>query len=369
MPNEAKKKGALFSALFSAHLKKSEDGLRLSDANSTSYIDFIDPVTGRANLALEWLMGCRGWPSATAIQVRGPQHAGKSSLLYYFYGMALVEGCWILHNETEQAALAPQRINTIGTDPDTIKLSTPNGIPDFLEQYKNWPSETRKVDPDDKYPRIIGLDSISNLTDKEVNMATGAKDKDTPGEHARLFSKFFRDTTNFSRANNMRFICTGQFKSKIGTMPGQDKNTVLAGNPVGFGATWVFDVSIGKGDDAGTFKNVYITCKKSKMSAHSGAKLNARLFTTTDRAWDFDKTIADLLVSSYSPFAPGTYKKAGQYYYYDPINKKGNKGRVCEDFLDQIYSNEEMLKDIRNTWNVKGYDLPFEKQYREKSNA
>jgi len=365
VPNEAKKKSDAFSALFSAHLKKSEDGLRLSDANSNTYIDFIDPTTKRPNLALEWLMGCRGWPSAASIQIRGPQHASKSSLLYYFYGMALIDGCWIKHGETEQAALTPQRISKIGANPDLIKLSNPNGIPDFVKQYKDWPNETRKVDAKDQYPRIMGLDSVSNLSDKEVNMSTGDKDRDTPGEHARLFSKFLRDTTNFSRANNMRFACTGQFKSKIGTMPGQDKNTTLAGNPLGFGATWVLDLSAGKGDDAGTFKNIYISCKKSKMSAHSGAKITARLYTTPHKAWCFDRTIADLLTSTYSPFTPGSFKKAGQYYYYDPINKKGGKGRVVEDFLEQIYAKEEILNDIRNTWQVKGFGLPFESEYRE----
>ncbi len=353
-----------FKARFDGMMKKT-GGQVLANRKET-YIDFKDPHTGKDLLALQWLLGCRGLPSAVTMHLSGAQASGKSSFLAYLYGMGLLAGGWVQHQETERAELDNNRLHALGCNPDYIGLEYPNGANDFQVQFKKWCNYAREEGSG--YPVMCGLDSVSQLTNREVG-DDGMKDgKDKPGEHSKFFSEFFRDHVNWMHKVDARFIAVSQVKSKIGTMPGQKTKTCLAEKPFAFGATWQLEfAAMSTGDsDKGIAKKVQIRCEKSKRSGNQGLDIAPKLYRSNDpagRGWDWSQCTAKLLTGSYSPFPKGTYSSASGYYKYDPICPDG-KGHSAEDFVNIILDDEMILNDIRNAWRIQGYGLPFETEWR-----
>jgi RecA/RadA recombinase len=353
--NKAKQQTKAFEAKFNAMMGKTKESLTLSDAANHKYMDFVDPITGAPHLLFEWLFGCRGLPNGKLLQILGKQHCGKSSLLYYLYGMGLYNGAWIKHGETEQNALTPTRIKALGANSDLVMLQNPNGFEAFKTGLLELAPSVKATDAEGLYPLVYGLDSASNLGDSKVDYDTGARaDTATPGAHARLFSAFFRDQTNSMKHNNLRLIVIGQFKSKIGTMPGESKQTTIAGNPIGFSAAWTLDlVKFKNKATPDECDDILIKCTKNKMSRNTGTSVRVSLYKD-DRGWDVDTATARLLTTeSYSPLKPGTFKTHGGRYYYEPFND--GKGLRAKDFMNEVYNNSKLLTDIRKAWDIVGY--------------
>ena len=102
---------AVLNGMKAGGIKEPEKALTTIAAywENMKWIDMYDPITGRPCLAMEWMLGARGFPEGKVTQVRGSFSDAKSTLLYYIYGCAMRGStpddrkAWVMHIETEGA--------------------------------------------------------------------------------------------------------------------------------------------------------------------------------------------------------------------------------------------------------------------------
>ena len=372
-------------------LKKAEQDSTMKDrlirnseiTKNWVYTDFTDPKNKCPCLLLEWLFGTRGLLNGKVLKTDADEATGKSSLLLLMYGMfqCAPKGVFIINNETENADMVPDRTYYLGCEPKSLITYKPRGVVDCLSKSEELILDLRKnVDPERTIPIVLGIDSVSGLSNQGIDPDTDEMYEDGQGAglgfHARKFSEFFRNKLDYFAFSNVIIMATGQAKSKIiKTSFGQQSGgqTTMADKSFKFHASWIIDMSTAKmQNDA---NGAVITCKtvKNKL-APNNRTINLHLYKDK-RGWDLLTPTAQLLfaMGDWNPdretglFDKDSYSSGGGRYTHKDVN--GGKSLYAQDFMLAFYQNADLVRQCRERMKIRGFGLAFESDYRNRDAA
>jgi len=342
------------------------------------YLDFVDPNTGTPCLPLEWMFGTRGLICGRLLNMVAREAVGKTSIVMLLVGMfQKTSDSYTIYAETEETPLPPDRIEELGADPRKILLNDPTSMKDCMKNMVEIGRDIRnEIDPEMMHPIVNIIDSVSGLSEKEMDRSTGEEEgNDGAAQHAREFSKFFRQTLDYFKHSNTVLITTSQEKDAIGTGFGfTNESSYLAAAPIRYHSSWNVDLT-NITDKKIITDFEFQQCVRMRMTknklARKGRTIDIIMYRD-DRGWDFTKANRDLLFGSYSPFEPGTYSSGGNgYYKHDRIQSGTGKSLPLEEFIAKFYADEELLNQCREKLRIRGFGFGFESQFfsREDSEA
>ena len=383
--------------------KKSASFGRLADeAAKGRWIDFCDPKTGMPCLALEWLWGARGFQTGRILKIEAEEGVGKSSFLMLMYGAAQKTcSAWCAHFEGELAKAPPDFMASYGCDPR--RILSPELVDDDLSiegcfsaidsTTFTMRSNQDGMDPDNKYPIIVGVDSVSsfgaskNMGEKDTDNASGI------GVHSRFLSGWFRDRWGHLSDRDVFLMVIAQLRSKIDTAPvfGQrqktNETTTLAARPLNFHASMRLEVSTSKlalkeppysqYGDIVTFKTT-----KNKLSP-KGKVLKVPLiwdqgFDMTSATIELLKNLSPITLAGGQQFTIDTrgagnlggvklhipmLSDEGLHYFPNYLPGDLDKRRTNDEVLYRLYANTELLMALREALRIRGFGFSFETDY------
>lgn len=406
MPRTAKKTGVggggLASLMKTLQESVNNDDVIVSTASKMydeqTWIPFIDPMSGDPCLALSYLVGCKGIPVGRIAQLRASFSAGKSSFLYYIYACATRgrteddQKAWIGHIETEGAPNPPDYISRFGLDPNAFLYMSANSLGAVFQTLDMFicgvrggfggsvgdtgrvrkTTYTDPIDPTNKYPIILGVDSFSALGDKR-EASQDVLDISNAGAMAyisRELRRYLRDRQQrFARCNATLFV-TSLETAKVATGPmhyGGPQKSALGQEALAGAMSFGFDVADRPwkvaGDTMGSIQSL-----KTFKNKFAPRYRTAEMFRKDLGGYNIVETDVNfLLTHPGSPFAAGNVcnKDGGRALYRDAggihcpmLSDKGY--RHPEDFLRAIYDNEDFLMTILEGMRVRGYGFDFE---------
>lgn len=377
-------------------------GLALETATSAMtkwrYIDFVNPKAKLPCLALEWLIGARGFLAGRILQLRATFSKGKSSFMYLEYAMAqLMSQAYCMHIETEGAQAPADYIRSFGCDPGALMIKECQSLEECLavvDEYiciirggfggsvskEGRVIKSRYDDPVDKAmaaPILVGIDSLSSLG-TEAGVGVDIADAGSTAQlsyHTRKLREYFRNRVGRLRDTQTFMMLTSHETAKIetgkksfGAPPGGNK-TSLAQEAIGIHATYGMDVQASPYVDKarGVRLGDIVTMKtfKNKISPKD-RMLN--LYLEWNQGFDLVKTDFEfLLTHQASPFAVASETEKRRLYRHDG-------GVVCkelsskkfgseEEFLRAFYSNTDFCMSMREKLRIRGCGFQFENMF------
>ena len=364
-----------------------------------TWIPFVDPFTGMPCLTLCYLVGAKGIPAGRIAQLRASFSAGKSSFLYYMYGCAkrgAAEGdekAWVGHIETEGAPNPPDYIGRFGLDPEAFLYMSANSLGAVFTTLDSFVCGVRggfggsigdtgrvrktvytdPLDPTNKYPIILGVDSFSALGDKkEANQdILDISNSSALAYVSRELRRYLRDRQQrFARTNTTLFV-TSLETAKVATGPiarfGGPQKSALGQEALAGAMSFGFDVSDRPWKDAGVNLGS-IQSLKSFKNKFAPRYRSIELYRKDLGGYDILETDFQFLLGhGESPFAPGKAfnKDGGRALWRDVggihcpmLNEKAFKSK--EEFLHAIYDNEDILMTMLEELRIRGYGFDFE---------
>lgn len=399
---EAEGHGGLASLMATLQSSVNADDVVVSTASKMyeeqQWIPFLDPIAGTPCIALSFLTGCKGIPVGRIAQLRASFSAGKSSFLYYIYACATrgrAEGdekAWIGHIETEGAPNPPDYISRFGLDPNAFLYMTANSLGAVFTTLDSFvcgvrggfggsigdtgrlrkTSFTNPIDPINKFPIILGVDSFSALGDKK-EASQDVLDISNAGAMAyisRELRRYLRDRQQrFARCNATLFV-TSLETAKVATGPmhyGGPQKSALGQEALAGAMSLGFEVSDTKWRDAGVILGSVQTLKTFK-NKFAPRYRTIEMFRKDLGGFDILETDFNfLLAHPESPFAPGKFlnPEGGRALYRDAggihcpmLNDKAYKSKA--EFMSAIYGNEDLLMVILEGLRIRGYGFDFE---------
>ena len=352
--------------------KKEYGNLRIA-ANNTAdwtFVDFIDPYNKCPCLPLEYLYGSRGLLSGRISLLQAAEGVGKSSYIALCFGMgAITSNAMCLLLESESAEFPEDRLVELGCDPNAVFHAPIIDLPKCLMYINNFVRDVRAFDPEKESPVLIGVDSLSSLSEIEMETSDEAVDVDLskavqPGKHAKMLSEWLRKgTTKYLHDNKVSLMFTGQLKQKINTGFGYqaEKETTLGGRAVRFHSTYILTLKATpykmNGVEVGTQLNMYMA-KNKVAPAHRA--ITMELYR--EGGFKPNSGLLDMLVNARSG-KDGTplfdIKQSGGWYSWGALTDKKFQRN---DIMNLLYSNEDFLMHVREQLRIRGYGFAFEKQ-------
>lgn len=364
-----------------------------------TWIPFVDPFTGTPCLTLCYLAGSKGIPAGRIAQLRASFSAGKSSFLYYMYGCAKRgasegdEKAWVGHIETEGAPNPPDYIGRFGLDPEAFLYMSANSLGAVFTTLDSFVCGVRggfggsigdtgrvrktvytdPLDPTNKYPIILGVDSFSALGDKkEANQdILDISNSSALAYVSRELRRYLRDRQQrFARTNTTLFV-TSLETAKVATGPmarfGGPQKSALGQEALAGAMSLGFDVSDRPWKDAGVNLGSIQSLKSFKNKLAPRYR-SIELYRKDLGGYDILETDFQFLLGhGESPFAPGKAfnKDGGRALWRDvggihcpTLNEKAFKTK--EEFLHAIYDNEDILMTMLEGLRIRGYGFDFE---------
>ena len=368
------------------------------------YVDVWNATKDLPSIAHEYLIGARGWLAGRICQERAGFSKGKSSFMYQQYAAAQKRhGAYCMHIETEGAGSPPDWVASFGCDPDELIMSESKSLDECLALVDEVVCEIRggfggdigdtgraikskftdPIDPKMEHPILIGIDSLSQLTQEEkVNQDVADISRTAqPGLMARKMREWFRLRVQRLHQCQACLFLTTHETQKIATGPAAfagPQKTSVAQEAVGISATYAYEFS-GKewndnrsGDKVG--KEVTLKCFKNKWSGDKfgGADRILTMFLNTGgRGFDLIHTDAEFLIKHpCSPFA----EKFG-LFDRNQVPVRTSAGIKCpllsdktfryeEDFIRAFYANEDLLMCCRQALKLRGFGFDFETAWK-----
>lgn len=339
--------------------------------DSATYLDFRDPKTGTPCLPLEWMFGTRGMITGRLLNMVAEEAVGKTSLVMMFLGMfQKTADCYTIYAETEETPLPPDRILELGADPTKILLNDPLSMRACMENMVEVVKDIRnQVDPEMVHAIVNCIDSVSSLSEKELDRESGEEDgNEGTAQHAREFSKFFRSKLDYLAHQKCALITTVQEKESIGMSFGaKSSKSYLAMRPIKFHSSWILElINITNKEvieDAEFEQCIRMRCTKNKLAV-KGRTVDVMMFRD-QRGWDFSMANKHLLFGSYSPFEPGTYSQHKGLYMHDRIKSKTGARVRWAEFLERFYQDEELVMQCRENLKIRGFGFDFESRFQQ----
>jgi hypothetical protein len=377
------------------------------------YIDVYDPLKNRPCLAMEWLIGARGFPAGKVCQLRASYSSGKSTFLYYIYGCALRGStlddrkAWVAHIETEGAPNAADYAAAFGCDPrqflvfktkdlndmfrrmDTFDMTLHGGRdgtvnPETGRTIKSKFPKENALDPDMNKPTIIGIDSLSNVGSDSGDDFVDLEKSERPGGDSKDVRRFFRAREQDYDCHQVTLFVTTHETTEIKTGPGSGyggpKSTARNQKALGMTLTTAMDTTdypwkggsdgktiIGSRQRLHTFKNKLaprfrdVTLFRRDLGGYDMAETDLRFFLGDPK--DTNCTT--------NPFASGGFlcpegashgiTKVRGGWSAPMISDKVFK--TADEFVEALYSDEERLRKIRELLRIRGFGFDFETKY------
>ena len=397
-----RKESALMSRLKANH---TGFGTAASLTEEVRYIDVWNPLADIPSIAMEYLVGAKGWLAGRICQERATFGKSKSSFMYLQYAAAQKRtGAYCLHIETEGAPSPADWVASFGCDPETLHMIPQNSLDSCLEFIDEYICEirggfggmtgdsgrsrktefTNPDDPDMKYPIMIGVDSLSQLdqeekVDKDIaDMSKTAQ----PGYVAKKMREWFALRTQRMYDKQACLFLTTHETTKIQTGPmagfGGPQKTSKAADAIAINATYAYDIrnSIWKANRTGEAigkENVF-SCFKNKWSGDyfNGAKREVALHLKIGHGFDLIHSDTEFLMKhASSPFS----EKMG-LFERSQVPQRTSAGIKCtllsdktfrseEDFIRALYGNEDLLMALREALRLRGFGFKFESGWKQ----
>lgn len=378
----------------------------------TKWIDTYDPVKNRPCLAMEWLLGARGFPAGKVYQLRASFSSGKSSFLYYVYGCALHGSkgqndrkAWVMHVETEGAPNPPDYVAQFGFDPSLFMYVKANDLNDLFKKIDTFDmalhggrdgtinpetgratkskfTKENALDPDMEKPSIVGVDSLSNVGSDAGGDFVDLDKSEKPGGDSKDVRRFFRAREQDYDRHKLTLFVTTHETTEIKTGPGAGyggpKSTARNQKAIGMALTVAIDTKDYPWKDAD--KNVLgsrqmLTTFKSKLAPRNRT---ITLYRKNLGGYDMAETDLQFWMGDpknsncgNNPFAAGGFlcpegakhgiTKVRGGYSAPMISDKVFK--TADEFVEELYSDEERLRKIREHLRIRGFGFDFETKY------
>ena len=376
------------------------------------YIDMFDPVKGRPCLAMEWLLGARGFPCGKVYQLRASFSSGKSSFLYYVYGCALHGSmsekdrkAYVMHVETEGAPNPADYVAQFGVNPSLFMYVKANDLNDLFKKIDTFDmalhggrdgtvnpetgratkskfTKENALDPEMTKPSIVGVDSLSNVGSDAGGDFVDLDKSEKPGGDSKDVRRFFRAREQDYDRHQLTLFVTTHETTEIKTGPGAGyggpKSTARNQKALGMALTVAIDTKDYPWKDAD--KNVLgskqiLTTFKSKLAPRNRS---ITLFRKNLGGYDMAETDLQFFMGdpknnncTQNPFLPGGFlcpegakcgiTKVRGGWSAPLVSDKVFK--TADEFVAALYSDEERLKKIREHLRIRGFGFDFETKY------
>ena len=407
---------AVLSGMKAGGIKDPEKDLTTIAAywENMKWIDMFDPITGRPCLAMEWMLGARGFPEGKVTQVRGSFSDAKSTLLYYIYGCAMRGStledrkAWVMHIETEGAPNSADFVARYGCDPRLFLHMKTNDLNDMFKKVdifdmslhggrdgtinpetgravkSKFPKE-EALDPNMEKPTIVGIDSLSNVGTDAGSDFVDLEKSEKPGGDSKDIRRVFRAREQDYDEHKLTMFVTTHETTEIKTGPGAGyggpKSTARNQKAVGMALTIAIETKDmewkgGKDGKEVIGSRQYLRTFKSKIAPRFRRIV---LFRKLLGGYDMAETDLQFFMNvdgknnncSDNPFMPGGFlcpegakcgitKVRGGYsapLISDKVFKDAN------EFVEALYSDKERVRKIREHLRIRGFGFPFETQY------
>ena len=222
----------------------------LSSDTQTAISEAIDKLSTRSSLAtkfhagdvqvlnmlklplfyLQWMLGSMGLLVGRIVEVFGPEAVGKSSFLYWLFGMAMNQNVPCLYIETERKYTKERIAQFLSPEVEKAKkllkaltINQPMDVVEMAENIKTWVSFMRdEVKVPMAVPLLVGIDTFSALQTKYERGDKRVSGDAKMGDHAKFAAAWMREWPAFAEQNGVVLVILGQQKDKIqvSTMPG-----------------------------------------------------------------------------------------------------------------------------------------------------
>lgn len=189
------------------------------------------PPTGLIidNPLLEYVLDRRFLAYGRFYLIFGKKGSCKTSFFYDLCKTFQKQGGKIVWLETENA-IDLDYARKQGVNLDEVELIHPQSLEEALNIAEMWIRNLKEVDPKGEMPVLICLDSIAGSVTEYEQDSTNDITNTTPGAHARLLSRFYREMEHPLANERCIFLALNQQKSKIGGVSwAQDSQISLIG--------------------------------------------------------------------------------------------------------------------------------------------
>ncbi len=190
----------------------------------------IRGVVPTGNLALDYIIGRRGFPLGRISEIAGRSGSGKSSIVASVIGHAQKNGVICILIDTEHS-YSPDWSRRFSVDPERLILLEPPN----LEKVFDYSIEAVRQIKDEQsdVPVYIAIDSVSaSPTSAELEQEDSSASKQR-AEHAKIISGGLRKLTNLIWNQNVGLTFVSQLKDNPGGMYGNTKSK-LGGSAIEF---------------------------------------------------------------------------------------------------------------------------------------
>lgn len=406
---------AVMSGFKAAGIKDAEESVTTIAKywESMKWIDVYDPIKNRPCIAMEWLLGARGFPAGKVMQLRGSFSSSKSTFLYYVYGCAMRGSsmedrkAWVAHIETEGAPNSADYIARFGCDPrlflhiktndlndmfkriDTFDMALHGGRdgtvnPETGRLVKSKFSKEDALDPDMTKPTIIGIDSLSNVGSDAGEDFVDLDKSEKPGGDSKDVRRFFRAREQDYDRHQVTLFVTTHETTEIKTGPGAGyggpKSTARNQKALGMALTVALDTldvewKGGKDGKEVLGSKQYLKTFKSKIAPRNRKVV---LFRKELGGYDMAETDLQFFLGDPknnncrdNPFLPGGFlcpegAKCGITRVRGGWSAPMVSDKVfktADELIEAIYSDKDRLMKIREVLRIRGFGFPFETQY------
>lgn len=407
---------ALLAAFKNAGIKDVDESITTVAKywENMKWIDVYDPIKGRPCLAMEWLLGARGFPSGKVYQLRGSFASSKSSFLYWVYACAMRGStkedlkAWVAHIESEGAPNIAGYIARFGCDPrlfwhikvndlndlfrriDTFDMALHGGRdgtvnPETGRVVKSKFAKEDALDPNMEKPSIVGIDSLSNVGSDAGGDFVDLDKSEKPGGDSKDVRRFFRAREQDYDRHGLTMFITTHETTEIKTGPGAGyggpKSTSRNQKAVGMALTIALetlDVEWKGGKDGKEVlgSKQYLKTFKSKIAPKNR---KVTLFRKLLGGYDMAETDLQFFMDTEgkfcnctsNPFAAGGFLcpegakhgivKVRGGYSAPLVSDKVFK--TADEFVAALYSDKERLMKIREYMRILGFGFDFETEY------
>ena len=382
------------------------------------YIDMFDPVKGRPCIAMEWLIGARGFPAGKVYQLRASFSSGKSSFLYYVYGCALYGSksekdrkAFVMHVETEGAPNPDDYVAKFGVDPHLFLYVKANDLNDLFKKIDTFDmalhggrdgtinpetgraakskfTKENALDPNMEKPSIVGVDSLSNVGSDAGGDFVDLDKSEKPGGDSKDVRRFFRAREQDYDKHQLTMFVTTHETTEIKTGPGAGyggpKSTARNQKALGMALTVAIDTKDypwkgGKDGKEVLGSRQILTTFKSKLAPRNRT---ISLFRKNLGGYDMAETDLQFFMGDpknnncgNNPFAPGGFLCPEGAKHGITRVRGGWSAPIVSDkvfknadeFVEALYSDEDRLKRIREHLRIRGFGFDFETKYTVES--
>jgi recombination protein RecA len=311
----------------------------------------------------------------------GKKGSSKTSLFFDIAKLFQRNGGGVLWLETENAADLDYARKQ-GVDIEQLQLIHPQTLEEALNIAELYIRNLPKVDPEGTTPLLICLDSIAgSATEYERDTSHNISDT-TPGAHARLLSRFYREMEHPLANEHCVFLTLNQLKEKIGGMGGfggETPESMIGGEAPRFSSTYQWKMAYtgalkaknAAGVDRKFGSTHEIVCKRNKLGREGNMqKVKVDLYINGGIDW-YSPLVKKLGEDGYSDLvssagARHTWKVDGVTYKKDDGSElliPTDAGYYDRDLAAMIGRSEQAKELIRAAFEIP--DLPSEEQVKE----